>query len=288
MGGARMTIEQGSSADAAPSNTAISFQSVGMRYATSRQFVDALVDVSIDIERGSFVSFVGPSGCGKSTLLMIAAGLRRCTSGAVLVDGVPVVGPHGQAGIAFQNDTLLEWRSALNNVLLQVELRGLRKRDYRARARQLLRSVGLEEFEQRRPYELSGGMRQRVAICRALVHDPPVLLMDEPFGALDALTRDQMMLDLQNLWLESRKTVLFVTHSISEAVFLSDRVVVMTPRPGRIDSVLDIDLRRPRTLDSTSGPAFNGYVRSIREIFERRGVIRDEAAPAFGKEVGGT
>jgi NitT/TauT family transport system ATP-binding protein len=285
MGGARMTMEQGPSPLALPKKTAISFESVGMRYATSRQFVDALDDVSIGIERSSFVTFVGPSGCGKSTLLMIAAGLRRCTSGRVLFDDAPVDGPHGQAGIAFQSDTLLEWRSALDNVLLQVELRGLRKRDYTERARQLLQSVGLADFERRRPYELSGGMRQRVAICRALVHDPPVLLMDEPFGALDALTRDQMMLDLQNLWLGSPKTVMFVTHSISEAVFLSDRVVVMTPRPGRIDSVLDIDLPRPRTLDTTSGPEFNSYVREIREIFERRGVIRDEAKPGIDKMV---
>lgn len=254
---------------------AVVFDGVGMNYSTSRNYVNALTDISLTVPRGHFVSVVGPSGCGKSTLMMIAAGLRTCTAGTVLVDGSPVAGPQAATGIVFQNHTLLDWRTSLENVLLQVELRGLRKREYRDRAMELLRSVGLAGFEHRRPYELSGGMRQRVALCRALVHDPPVLLMDEPFGALDALTRDQMMLDLQTIWLERRKTVLFVTHSIPEAVFLSDRVVVMSPRPGRIDDLIDIDLPRPRTMASTAGPVFNGYVQAIRRIFERRGVIHD-------------
>jgi len=183
-------------------------------------------------------------------------------------------GPQPDTGIVFQNDTLLEWRSALANVLLQVELRGLAKEKYRQRALDLLRSVGLRGFEDRHPYELSGGMRQRIAICRALIHDPHLLLMDEPFGALDALTRDQMMSDLQALWLEQRKTVLFITHSIPEAIFLSDRVVVMTSRPGRIDDIVSIDLPRPRKLHMTTEPAFNSYVQRIREIFEQQGVLR--------------
>ncbi|MGI8418731.1 MAG: ABC transporter ATP-binding protein [Nakamurella sp.] len=257
------------------SQDAVVFDGIGMSYSTARHYLHALTDISLVVPKGHFVSVVGPSGCGKSTLMMIAAGLRTCTAGKVLVNGSVVSGPQAATGIVFQNHTLLEWRTSLENILLQVELRGLRKREYRARAMELLQSVGLESFEHRRPNELSGGMRQRVALCRALIHDPPVLLMDEPFGALDALTRDQMMLDLQTIWLERRKTVLFVTHSIPEAVFLSDRVVVMTPRPGRIDDVIDIDLPRPRTMDTTTGPIFNGYVQTIRRIFERRGVIHD-------------
>jgi NitT/TauT family transport system ATP-binding protein len=258
---------------------AVAFDNVGMSYTTTKEYVHALVDITLRIERGHFVSILGPSGCGKSTLLMIAAGLRACTSGEVRFNGVRVNGPQSEAGIVFQNDALLDWRSALDNVLLQVELSGLRKRDYRDRAAQLLESVGLKGFESRRPYELSGGMRQRVALCRALVHDPPVLFMDEPFGALDALTRDQMMLDLQSLWLERQKTVIFVTHSIAEAIFLSDEVVVMSPRPGRIDAVIDVELRRPRTLDMTTEPEFNGYMHRIRQLFERRGVIHAESSP---------
>jgi NitT/TauT family transport system ATP-binding protein len=206
---------------------------------------------------------------------MIAAGLRSSTAGEALLNGRRVEGPQSETGIVFQSATLLDWRNAIDNVQLQIELRGLSKRKYRDRAQELLRLTGLGGFESRKPYELSGGMRQRVAICRALVHDPPILFMDEPFGALDALTRDQLMLDLQRIWLTSQKTVLFVTHSIPEAVFLSDHVIVMSPRPGRIDAVLPIELPRPRTLDTMTGPEFNSHVYAIREIFERRGVIHD-------------
>lgn len=259
---------------------ALAFKNVGMSYTTAKEYVHALSDITLRIQRGHFVSILGPSGCGKSTLLMIAAGLRACTTGEVRFNGVRVTRAQSEAGIVFQNDALLDWRTALDNVLLQVELSGLRKRDYRDRAMQLLESVGLKGFENRRPYELSGGMRQRVALCRALVHDPPALFMDEPFGALDALTRDQMMLDLQSLWLERQKTVIFVTHSIAEAIFLSDEVVVMSPRPGRVDAVINVELRRPRTLDMTTEPAFNAYMHRIRQLFERRGVIHDESSPS--------
>ena len=261
---------------------AVSYEGVGLTYSTARGPVQALADITLTVPRGHFISIVGPSGCGKSSLLMLTAGLRASTGGTICIDGTPITGPQPSTGIVFQNDTLLDWRSALANVLLQVELRGMRKDQYRQRALDLLGSVGLSGFEDRHPYELSGGMRQRIAICRALIHDPHLLLMDEPFGALDALTRDQMMNDLQALWLEQRKTVVFITHSIPEAVFLSDRVVVMTSRPGRIDDIVPIDLPRPRELQMTTEPAFNGYVQRIREIFERQGVLRTESYARLG------
>ena len=207
---------------------------------------------------GEFLSIVGPSGCGKSTLAMLIAGLMRPTSGVIAVDGRAVSRPQTELGIVFQNAVLLAWRSALDNVLLQVEMRGLAARQYRDRAMELLRSVGLDGFERRLPHELSGGMRQRVAICRALIHDPPLLLMDEPFGALDALTRDQMTLDIQGICARGGKTVLFITHSITEAVFLSDRVLVMTPRPGRIDTTIDVDLPRRAPARGAREPGLRG------------------------------
>jgi NitT/TauT family transport system ATP-binding protein len=261
----------------------VTFEDVSLTYTTARGPVQALAGITLTIPHGHFVSIVGPSGCGKSSLLMLTAGLRACTEGRVLIDAVPVSGPQADTGIVFQSDTLLDWRTALDNVLVQIELRRLRKAKYQQRALDLLRSVGLGGFEQRHPYELSGGMRQRIAICRALIHDPGLLLMDEPFGALDALTRDQMMCDLQALWLEQRKTVLFITHSIPEAIFLSDRVVVMSPRPGRIDDIIDIKLPRPRELHMTTEPDFNAHVQGIRQIFERRGVLRAEPDTVHGQ-----
>ena len=233
----------------------------------------ALEAVDLSIREGEFLAIVGPSGCGKSTLLRIIAGLHAASGGEVRVGGRVVDRPQTNLGIVFQSPVLLDWRSALDNVLMQVELRGHKPRDYRERARGLLAQVGLADFADRFPHELSGGMRQRVAIARALIHDAPLLLMDEPFGALDALTREQMRLDLEALWLTTRKTVLFITHSIDEAVLLADRVVVMSPRPGRIERVIDVRMPRPRGLEARRNPEFVNATEGITEIFLARGVL---------------
>ncbi len=253
----------------------VDFRGVQKVYEGGGDAVRALASVSFHVRRGEFVAILGPSGCGKSTLLMIVGGLIRPTAGQVAIDGTPVDSPQTDIGIVFQDPVLLEWRTSLGNVMLQVEARRLDRRHYLPRARELLASVGLEGFEDKRPYELSGGMRQRVALCRALVHQPRLLLMDEPFGALDALTRDQMNLDLQRMWLQNPVTVLLVTHSIPEAVFLSDRVIVMSPRPGAVDVIVTVDLPRPRGLETQEQPRFARYVREIKELFARRGIIRE-------------
>jgi len=249
-------------------------------FPTPEGSVRALDGVSFDVREGEFLSIVGPSGCGKTTLAMLIAGLMRPTSGVLAVAGRTVDRPQTSLGIVFQNPVLLAWRSALDNVLLQVEMRGQDPRRHRERALELLNSVGLEGFERRLPHELSGGMKQRVAICRALIHDPPLLLMDEPFGALDALTRDQMTLDIQSICARGGKTVLFITHSITEAVFLSDRIIVMTPRPGRVDTILDVKLPRPRRLAVRDDLQFAAHAREIRDRFMAHGVLRDiDATP---------
>ena len=233
----------------------------------------ALAGVDLRIDAGEFVAIVGPSGCGKSTLLQLISGLLEPTGGEIVIGGKTVHKPHTELGIVFQKPILLEWRNVLNNVLLQMELRKRSDPDRVARAKSLLASVGLTEFEDRYPHELSGGMQQRVAIVRALIHDPPLLLMDEPFGALDALTREQMRIDLEELWLSGGQTVVFITHSIDEAVLLSDRVVVMSPRPGVVERVIDIELPRPRGLGARKLPAFGDAVDTITEIFLARGVL---------------
>ena len=234
----------------------------------------AVDGVDISIGASEFVSLLGPSGCGKSTLLSIIAGLIEPSAGEVRIDGRAVRAPYTNVGIVFQSDLLLDWRTVLGNVLLQYEMRGLPAQPHKARALALIASVGLAGFDTRHPWELSGGMRQRVAICRALIHEPPLLLMDEPFGALDALTRAQLQIDLQNIWQSSRKTVVFVTHSIEEAVFLSDRVIVMTPRPGRVREVIEIDLPRPRALTVRDGTVFADAIRRVNHLFQDMGVIR--------------
>jgi NitT/TauT family transport system ATP-binding protein len=234
----------------------------------------ALDRVDLDIAPGSFVAVVGPSGCGKSTLLSLLAGLIPLTTGRLLIDGEDVVKPHPKAGVVFQSDLLLEWRSVLDNVLLPVEIKRLDRAAYVNRAQDLLAQVGLKGFDNKFPFELSGGMRQRVAICRALIQEPGLLLMDEPFGALDALTREQMIMDLQAMWLRLRSTVLFITHGIDEAVFLADRVIVMSPRPGRVDLDLTIDIPRPRRWSGVhENASFQHHVRTVREIFEAKGVL---------------
>ena len=237
--------------------------------------VDALGAIDLDIAAGEFVAIVGPSGCGKSTMLMLVSGLIPATTGTITVGGAPVKGAVGKAGIVFQRDVLLDWRTVLGNVMLPVEIKKLDKATHLQKARDLLRSVGLSEFEEKYPAELSGGMRQRVAICRALMQDPGLLLMDEPFGALDALTREQMNLDLQRMWLRDRNTVVFITHSIEEAVLLADRVVVMSSRPGRIADVLEAGLARPRGAHTRSDKRFVDCVERIRRHFMALGVLSE-------------
>jgi NitT/TauT family transport system ATP-binding protein len=244
-------------------------------YLTRDGPVRALEQVSLRARRGEFLSVVGPSGCGKSTLLMIAAGLLPASGGTLSIDGKPVTRARTEIGIVFQNPVLLEWRTALGNVMLQAEAKKLKRTAAERRARKLLEGVGLAGFEHKYPHELSGGMRQRVSLCRALIHEPDQLLMDEPFGALDALTRDQLVLDLQQICNQQRMSVLFITHSVPEAVFLSDRIVVMTPRPGRVDRVIDIALPRPRTLAMRDSSDFAAYNREILNLFLARGVLRE-------------
>jgi NitT/TauT family transport system ATP-binding protein len=250
----------------------IRLQGVGKRYETKDGPVEACAEIDLDIRRSEFVAIVGPSGCGKTTILKMVAGLVPHTAGSITVGGRPVDRPLTDVGIVFQESILLDWRSVLSNVMLQIDIRGMDAAAGEPVARQLLQATGLSGFENKKPYELSGGMRQRVSICRALVHDPPLLLMDEPFGALDALTREQISMDIQRIWMDKRKTAIHITHSIPEAVLLADRVVVMGPRPGRIVEIIEIDLPRPRRLDRL--PArFNDYAGRIREIFKSKGVL---------------
>lgn len=243
----------------------IEVRGITKKFGTAGAAVVALDNVNLTVRKGEFLSLLGPSGCGKSTLLMIVAGLVQPTSGQVDIAGEPVTRPVTDVGIVFQQDLLFDWRTILGNVLLQAEIRGLDMTLARERARHLLEKVGLGGFEDRRPWELSGGMRQRAAICRALLHDASVLLLDEPFGALDALTRDQMNLDFQNIWAGEQTTAVLVTHSISEAVFMSDRVVVMSPRPGRIAQELEIELPRPRDVGIRDSNEFARYQAQLRE-----------------------
>jgi NitT/TauT family transport system ATP-binding protein len=235
--------------------------------------IHALADINLQISAGEFVSVVGPSGCGKTTLLKILAGILDRSSGVVEMQGRSLSGPSRELGVVFQAPVLLPWRTVLQNVMVPVEVQRRDRATFGARARQLIAMVGLSGFESKYPGELSGGMQQRVGICRALVHDPSFLLMDEPFGALDAMTRESMNEELQRIWRESRKTILLVTHSIPEAVYLADRVVVMTPRPGRIVDIVEIDLPRPRTLAMQNTPEFGHYVSAIRRHFSATGTL---------------
>lgn len=273
--------------DTAPAAGRFSIEIEGLSKVFTRDDIEirALEQIDLRIRAGEFVAIVGPSGCGKSTLMRIVAGLIPASGGTVRVDGGLVERPQTDLGIVFQSPVLLDWRSVLGNVMLQIELRGLDARRYEGRARELLDAVGLTEFAHSPPRALSGGMKQRAAIVRALVHDPSLLLMDEPFGALDALTREQMRIDLEELWRATRKTVLFITHSIDEAVLLSDRVVVMSPRPGVVERVIEIDLPRPRGLEGRRSEGFTRATDLITSIFLERGVLHG-ARPGLAASLG--
>jgi NitT/TauT family transport system ATP-binding protein len=259
---------------AGPARPLISLRNVEKTYSSVRGNVLALRDITLDVASGEFVSILGPSGCGKSTLLKCVGGLTDITGGVIEIEGKRVIGAPENAGFVFQRDVLLDWRTVLDNVLLPVEFSRLDKAKWVPRAQELLATLGLEDCGRRYPWELSGGMRQRVAICRGLLLDPGLLLMDEPFGALDAITRDELNLELARLWERSNKTVLFVTHSISEAVFLSSRVVVMDKLPGRIAEIIDIGLSRPRALADRETSEFVAYMRQLRSIFESLGILK--------------
>ncbi|MBB4225022.1 ABC transporter ATP-binding protein [Variovorax guangxiensis] len=235
--------------------------------------VESLKPLDFAIKEGEFVSVVGPSGCGKSTLLKMVAGLLPISGGSLTLAGKPIKGAQKDVGIVFQSAVLLPWRSVEDNILLQAEMRHMPMDAAKARARELMEMAGLKGFEGKYPWQLSGGMQQRASICRALLHDPSVLLMDEPFGALDAMTREKMNLELQRIWMTSKKTVMLITHSIPEAIFLSDRVMVMSERPGSIAAVYDIDLPRPRTLDVMSSPEFGAYTKLVRAHFYSQGIL---------------
>jgi len=252
---------------------AITIRELSKSYPSRDGCVKALEQTSFSVKEGEFIAVVGPSGCGKSTLLKILAGLLPPSKGEAFLRGTPISGPRRDIGVVFQSPVLLPWRTILQNVLLPIDVQRLGGNGYRRAALELLNLVGLQDFANRYPWELSGGMQQRVAIARALVHDPAMLLMDEPFGALDAMTREQMNLELQRIWLERKKTILFITHSIPEAVFLADRVLVMSSRPGRIMDAVEVDNPRPRRLEAMNLPDFCATVSSIRAQFHAKGAL---------------
>jgi NitT/TauT family transport system ATP-binding protein len=262
-------LATGSAGDTRPAPV-VSIRGVSKRFATKGDDVVALSDVDLAVAPGEFVCLIGPSGCGKSTLLNLVGGLLRASAGRVEIGGQPVTGPPAEVGMMFQKPVLLEWRTVRENVLLPVEASAGRRgaKAARGRADDLLERVGLGQFEERYPNELSGGMQQRAAICRMLISNPDVLLLDEPFGALDELTRERLNLELAKIVSGSDKAALLVTHNIIEGVFLSDRVVVMSARPGRIVDVVDVPLPRPRSLDVVTTPEFTALVARVRELLE--------------------
>lgn len=252
--------------------SSIDIKSVSKTFVTTDlEEVEALAGVSLLVSENEFVSIVGPSGCGKSTLLRLIAGLTPATAGEIRISDTLVARPREDTGMVFQQPTLMPWRNVIRNVTFPLQLMDRLDENGNRQAMKLLHLVGLNGFENRFPHELSGGMQQRAGICRALVHDPSILLMDEPFGALDALTREEMAIELLRIWAERPKTIVFVTHSIPEAVLLSDRIVVMSPRPGRIMEVLDVPIPRPRTLDVEASELFQNRVRHIRRLIGSKG-----------------
>ena len=244
----------------------IEIHDLGITYQVKDDMCHALQRVDFSARGGEFITIVGPSGCGKTTIAKAVAGLLAPTTGSIKIGGEVVRGVNPNIGIVFQQPTLMAWRTIIQNIMLQVEVRHLNKDVYSQRARELIKLTGLSGFEDKWPYQLSGGMQQRASICRALIHDPPVLLMDEPFGALDALTREMMNLEFQRIWLEKKKTVLFITHSIQEAVFLGDKVVVLSPRPAVILETVTSNFPRPRELSTMEKPEFVTIVGRIRKL----------------------
>jgi NitT/TauT family transport system ATP-binding protein len=251
----------------------IELRNASKTFNTTSGSVTAVEAATMSVRHGETLALLGPSGCGKSTLLMMIAGLLEPTSGEVLIEDREVRGVRPDLGLVFQRDLLVDWKTVLGNVLLPFDLTGEDRERRIPQAQALLERVGLKGFEQKRPYELSGGMRQRVAICRALIQNPNILLLDEPFAALDAFTREQMQLDVQRLSLDKPRTTILVTHEISEAVFMADKIAVMTARPGRIHTLIDVKLERPRDLGSRENPAFSGYVTQIHRLFAQLGVL---------------
>jgi NitT/TauT family transport system ATP-binding protein len=260
-------VQPAGNRSAAPADWAIDVDGVTCRFRSKRSDVTAVADVTLRVAPGDFVGLVGPSGCGKSTLLKLVAGLVRPTAGSIQVLGKRVERPQQQIGFVFQRAALLEWRGARKSILIQAEMRGIDRREAARRTDELIEMVGLKGFEKALPHELSGGMQQRVSLCRALLHRPPVLLMDEPFGALDALTREQMNVELNRIWRETGTAVLFVTHSIAEAIYLSKRVEVMSARPGRILRTFEVDLPPERDYAKVmADPAFGRTAQEVRQV----------------------
>lgn len=262
-----MTLAQALPDTAIPADAALHIDHVSLTYRTQRGEIEALRQVDLSIGAGEFVAVLGPSGCGKSTLLKLAAGLLPPSSGDVRVNGQAVTQPRPDVGVAFQKPLLFPWKTVRDNILLPIRAAGRPAAEAAERCAALLALVGLEEFAANYPRELSGGMQQRVGLARMLIRDPSLLLMDEPFAALDAMTRETLSLELQRIWMHDEKSVLFITHGISEAVFLADRVLVMSSRPGRVVESLKIDLPRPRTLQTMASPEFTAACDHLRRHF---------------------
>jgi len=254
--------------EAIASDVILRFDNVTKRYGARQNEVLALTETSFSVARSSFVSLVGPSGCGKTTLLNMVAGLIPPTSGHITLDGKPIEGPPEGLGMVLQQPTLLAWRNVVSNIRLTAEIVGQKGEEVESRIDRLIEMIGLQDFRHSMPSELSGGMQQRVALGRALAHSPSLLLMDEPFAALDAFTREEMSLELLRIWQATGKTILFITHDIGEAVFLSDRIVVLAPRPGRVREVIDVELPRPRTDDVRFTPEFAEYHHHVRSLIQ--------------------
>jgi NitT/TauT family transport system ATP-binding protein len=282
------TIGRVSSIGSAPSSrrTAMTIEHATKYYKTQTGSVHALEDLTLEIAEGEFVCVLGPSGCGKSTLLWALSGLHELTSGRITLNGTPVTGPRPEIGMIFQDANLLPWRNLYQNILFPFEIKKINPKRYEQRIKGLIDEVGLTGFEKKMPRELSGGMQQRASIVRCLSFDPSVILMDEPFGALDAFTRDEMNLLIQKIWIETGKTIIFVTHNVTESIFLADRVVVLTPRPGKLAHIFPINLPRPRSIEQTFTPEFLKIVLEIKQtIITGAYSPRPDDAPAIGLEI---